>query len=477
MKMSLIAGVAALTVTSAAMASGIQVAQIDARGAEAAPAATGRTASVAVRRELVSTGLTNPLYVTHAPGDTSRIFVVEQRAGSVGRIRIIDLATDDLLPTPFLSISPVSTASEQGLLGLAFHPDYDNNGFFYVYYTNAGGATVISRFSVTGDPNIADPGSEQIVLTFSQPFANHNGGWIGFGPDGYLYIASGDGGSGGDPGNRAQNINNLLGKMLRIDVDGDDFPGSSTQNYAIPADNPFVGIAGLNEIWAYGLRNPWRNSFDRETGDLFIADVGQNNWEEINFQAASSDGGENYGWRCYEGNTPFNTGGCPPPAELVFPFHVYSISGFSNPNCSITGGYVYRGCAMPDLRGAYFFGDFCSGFVWSLEYDGENVSNFVNRTSQLTPSGQSTQQWISSFGEDAKGELYICYLFTGQVWRIVPDTDCPEDLSGDGSIGSADLAILLGSWGSTCSPADFSGDGLVGSADLAILLGNWGPCP
>ncbi len=373
--------------------------------------------------ELVTSGLSRPVFVTHAPGDFDRIFIVEQRSGSTGRIRIFDLNSGTLLPTPFLTVS-VATGNEQGLLGMAFHPDYANNGKFYIDYTRPGGDTIIAEYTVSSDPNVADAGSAKQVLFVDQPFSNHNAGWIGFGPDGYLYVTFGDGGSGGDPGNRAQDITNQkLGKLLRLDVDGDDFPGDATRNYAIPPTNPFVGTTGDDEIWAYGLRNPWRCAFDRETGDLWIADVGQNAIEEIDFQPANSNGGENYGWRCYEGNNPFNTAGCPSQSSMVFPIHTYTHSAG---NCSITGGEVYRGCAIPELDGTYFFADFCSSKVWSMKYDGVNVTDFTDRTSELG-AGFS----ISSFGTDAFGEIYICNL-GGQIRKIVR-TDGPiEDCDGNG---------------------------------------------
>ena len=249
-----------------------------------------RNLGEALTTELVVSGLARPVQVVAAPNDYDRIFIVEQRSGSTGRIKIFNLDTGTLNSTPFLSVS-VNTSSEQGLLGLAFHPNYESNGYFYVNYTASGG-TYIKRYTVSSNPDIADSSSAYTIMNISQPYSNHNGGWLGFGPDGYLYIGTGDGGSGGDPGNRAQDITNQkLGKMLRIDVDG----GSP---YAIPSDNPFVGVTGDDEIWAYGLRNPWRCNFDRATGDLWIGDVGQNAYEEITFQPASSNGGENYGWRC-----------------------------------------------------------------------------------------------------------------------------------------------------------------------------------
>ena len=251
-----------------------------------------------IQLQLVVSGLNLPVTVTNAGDGSGRLFIVQQ----TGQIRILNGGT--LLPTPFLNISGlVSCCGEQGLLGLAFHPDYANNGFFYVNYTNVAGNTVVARYEVSPtDPNVADPNSAQTVLTQNQPFSNHNGGQLAFGPDGYLYIALGDGGSGGDPQENGQNLQTWLGKILRVDINGDDFPGDPNRNYAVPPGNPFVGDPNaLDEIWAYGVRNPWRCTFDRLTGDFFIADVGQNAWEEINFQPAASAGGENYGWDVLEG--------------------------------------------------------------------------------------------------------------------------------------------------------------------------------
>jgi glucose/arabinose dehydrogenase len=249
----------------------------------------------------VATGLSRPAFVTSPPGDYERAFIVEQHTG---RIKILNLDDNSLNGTPFLDIDGLATGNEQGLLGLAFHPNYAANGYFYVNLTVTGGTTEIRRYQVSADPDIADASSQTLVMTYGQPFSNHNGGWMGFGPDGYLYISAGDGGSGNDPGNRAQDITDqLLGKLLRIDVDGDEFPGDPNANYAVPPTNPFVGATGDDEIWAFGLRNPWRCSFDGLTGDLYIADVGQGAWEEIDFQSAASAGGENYGWRCMEGST------------------------------------------------------------------------------------------------------------------------------------------------------------------------------
>jgi glucose/arabinose dehydrogenase len=372
----------------------------------------------------VASGLSAPVFVTSPPGDFDRLFIVEQ----TGRIRI--LTGGEVLPNPFLDISDnVSYGGERGLLGLAFHPDYTDNGFFYVNYTDNDGNTVIARFSVSDDPNLADPSSDATILTIDQPYGNHNGGMIAFGPqDGYLYIGMGDGGSGGDPENRAQDDGQLLGKLLRIDVDG-GFP------YAIPPDNPFAGPGDpLDEIWAKGLRNPWRFSFDRETYDLYIGDVGQNLWEEIDFQPAASQGGENYGWRLMEGNHCYNPPSDCDPGGLTYPIYEYSHGG-SPFRCSITGGYVYRGSAIPDLAGTYFFADYCSNQIWSFRYVDGDITEFTDRTDELDPGSGMSIDDISSFGQDANGELYIIDL-GGEVFKIVPvESGCiytPGDCNHNG---------------------------------------------
>ena len=431
----------------------------------------------------VATGLERPVFVTHAPGDYDRIFVLEKR----GHIEILDATNNYAHLGQFLDIDfrvggGDSSFSEQGLLGLAFHPDYASNGLFYLNYTNTGGNTVVGEYSVSGDPNVANI-TETKIVQIAQPFTNHNGGWMDFGPDGYLYVATGDGGSGGDPGNRAQDTTNqLLGKLLRIDVNGAGAGAFGT--YAIPADNPFVGTGSSEEIWAYGLRNPWRNSFDRLTGDLYIADVGQNAWEEVNVQPAASNGGENYGWRCYEGNTAFNTTGCPAAGTMVFPVHVYNHStGFS-----ITGGYVYRGCLMPELEGTYFFADYGSARIWSFEWNGATVTNFQERTGELVPpAGQGSIAAITSFGEDAYGELFICDQGTsasnGEIFKIVPlnpptGSCCPADADGDGDSDFDDLNVILSNWGTSGPAGDVHpfpmGDNSVDFNDLNDVLGRWG---
>jgi len=408
-------------------------------------ATTSTPAATPLTTTQVASGLSRPVFVTAAPDDVDRLFILEKR----GVVRILDLDSGTVLSTPFLDIDALvgggtSTGDERGLLGLAFHPDYESNGYFFLNYTNNASDTVVARYTVSADPNIADPASALTLLTIDQPFFNHNGGWIDFGPDGYLYVSTGDGGSGGDPGDRAQDITDqLLGKLLRIDVDGDDFPADPGRNYAIPPSNPFVGVTGDDEIWAYGLRNAWRCSFDRGTGDLYLADVGQNAWEEVSFQPFDSPGGENYGWRCYEGLHEFDLTDCDPPETMVFPFHEYS----HGLGCSISGGYVYRGCDIPDLRGTYFFADYCSAIIWSLRYDGASVSDFQNRTSELDPAGSLSISSIVSFGQDARGELYIVEQGStssnGEIFKVIPAAEpTPFDWDGDGDIDAADHAAF-----------------------------------
>jgi glucose/arabinose dehydrogenase len=355
---------------------------------------SGITFAQDVDIELFKSGFNDPLSLQHA--NDERLFVVEQG----GLVKIIQ-EDGTVNQTPYLNISgQISGGNERGLLGLAFHPDYANNGYFYVNYTLPNGNTQISRFSV--DPNnadLADPNSELPIIGYVQPFSNHNGGNLAFGPDGYLYIASGDGGSGGDPGNRAQSLFELLGKILRIDIDNP----SGGNNYGIPADNPFAGDPdpGIKkEIWAYGVRNPWRFSFDWTDNNIWIADVGQGNLEEINRQSIS-EGGLNYGWRCYEGSEPFNTQNCPPESELTFPIAEYNHSN----GCSITGGYVYRGSVYSDIEGLYFFGDYCSGLIGTVD----NAGNLVDH-------GDFSGNWVS-FGEDINKELYIISI-GGDIYKI-----------------------------------------------------------
>ncbi len=379
-----------------------------------------------IAAQLVASGFSQPVGLYAVPGDLNRLFIVEQN----GRIKIIE--NGSTLPTPFLNIaSKISTGGERGLLGLAFHPDYGNNGYFYVNYTNTSGNTVIERYSVSGDPNIADSSSNLILKTINQDFGNHNGGQLAFGPDGMLYVGMGDGGSGGDPLDRSQNPQSLLGKMLRLDVE-------NPPSY-VAVDNPFVDDnTTRDEIWALGVRNPWRFSFDRLTGDMYIGDVGQNAHEEIDFEPANSGGGLNYGWRCYEGDFPYNTSGCGPAGDYVFPIvDVPHSSGV----CSITGGFVYRGCELPGLSGTYFYADWCADWIRSFRYVDGQVTDQQDRTAQL---GQYTGTITSivSFGEDAAGELYIVSA-GGSIYKIV------EDAGGEAVCGNGIVEP-----GEECDPPD-----------------------
>lgn len=346
--------------------------------------------------QLVTGGLSSPVAVRDAGDGSGRLFIVQQG----GTIRIWD--GGQILPTPFLTVT-VGTGSERGLLGLDFHPDYAANGRFFINYTRGGGAgeTVVAEHTVSADPDVANAVGTDL-LRITQDFTNHNGGNVLFGPDGYLYIGMGDGGSGGDPNDRAQDLTELLGKMLRIDVDGGGVPSDCglTGNYTIPMDNPFRDGPGgdCDEIWSYGLRNPWRWSFDRLTGDLFIGDVGQGAVEEIDFQAAASTGGENWGWNCFEGNNVFNTDPpfCDPPGPTVPPILTYP----NGANCAVTGGYRYRGPII-GLRGTYVFSDACSGRIWFATEKGGDWSFH---------EWDDTNFSVSSFGEDEAGNLYVVNL-------------------------------------------------------------------
>src|SRR6476646_731863 len=350
--------------------------------------------------QLIVSGLSSPLYLTAPSGDLSRLFVVEQTGG----IRIIKDGA--LLPTPFLDISTKITAGgEQGLLGLAFDPDYASTGRFVVHYTDTNGDTHLSHFTVSSDPDVADPASEQVILTADQPYNNHNGGQVLFGPDGMLYLGLGDGGSEGDPQGRGQDLSDLLGSILRLDV-------RSTSPYSVPPDNPFVGQAGVQpEVWSYGLRNPWRFSFDRTTGDLYIGDVGQDSFEEVDVApaAAGSGKGLNFGWNIMEGTNCYNASTCN-QSGLTLPVLEYPHSE----GCSVTGGYVYRGSVIPALQGLYFFGDYCQGTVRSFRYQGGSATELTDWPT-LRPGGS-----ITSFGEDAAGELYVV-IQSGSVFKIVPE--------------------------------------------------------
>ncbi len=475
-----------------------------------------------VKAEVVTTAPTLPTFLTQAPGDAERFFFTERH----GQIRI--LMDGEVLPTPFVDLTSVVNSSVgEGTLGsLAFHPDYQSNGLFYVVYTNLDGDSVLAELTVTADPSVADFASLRVLLTITEPGPVHNIGWIGFGPDGFLYMAKGDGGF-PTSGELAQDIESLFGKILRIDPCNDDFPDDPECHYAIPPSNPFVGTAGRDEIWALGLRNPWRCSFDRLTGDLWIADVGWESWEEINFQPSGSAGGENYGWNCKEALSccpvAVSACACRDPA-LIDPVYDYD----HDTGCAVVGGYVYRGSALPRLQGMYLFADLCSKMVWAYDISNDTVVHVVD-----------LDRMPLSFGEDREGELYV--LTTHDIRKLVffdcngngvpdeqdiadltsldcnldtiPDecqtNDCNQnsipddcdiaagtsadddgngvpdecdvqaDIDGNGMVGVSDLLILLLGWGPCPAPpagcpADLNGDGIVGVNDLLRVLGSWG---
>ena len=409
--------------------------------AVAGPLASPRAAGAEPTIELVeiASGLPNPVGIVD-PGDGSnRLFIVLQ----AGRIVIWDGAS--VLPQDFLDISSLVTCcGERGLLGLAFHPNYASNGFFYVDYIDTSGNTMVARYHVSANPNIADAASAVQILTVTQPpFDNHKSGQLQFGPDGFLYIGLGDGGDAGDPGNRAQNTNELLGKILRIDVNG-GFP------YAIPPSNPFAGGGGLGEIWAYGLRNPWRFSFDRDTGDLLIADVGQDEREEVDFEPAGSGGGRNYGWRRMEGFACFNPASGCNDGTLTLPVLDYDHSL----GCSITGGYRYRGTLYPELGGFYLYADFCSGRIWGARQGVTAWSTSVLLDTALN---------ISTFGEDAAGTLYLAHRHAtaGRILRVtVPGT--PGEIVVDNAApGVSDgMRTFTGTWCLSEASGQFAADSL-----------------
>ena len=359
-----------------------------------APASTS-TATTSIALELVTDQVRNPVFVTQAGDGSARLFVVE-KTGTIAIVKNGQRAT-----TPFLDISSLITSngSEQGLLGLAFHPKYAENGMFFVYYTASNGDNTVARYNVSATPDAADLQSGLVLFAQPDPAANHNGGMLAFGPDGYLYVGLGDGGGAGDTYGNGQNRATLLGKLLRINVD-------RGEPYAIPANNPWLnGGDARPEIWAYGLRNPWRFSFDRATGDLYIGDVGQNQYEEIDFQPAGTPGGRNYGWNIREGMHCFRSETCTTDG-LTDPVAEYTHAE----GCSVTGGYVYRGTAIPALVGTYLYGDYCSGTIWGLR----RTASGAWQSSTLL----STSANISSFGEDQNGELYVVDL-GGKIYRVV----------------------------------------------------------
>jgi glucose/arabinose dehydrogenase len=462
-------------------------------------ATTPSNAALSGTSTQVGSGLFGPTFATFAPGDNNHLFVLEQ----TGAIKVVDLTTKSVLATPFLIISDTDPASEGGLLGLAFHPDYampGSTGFgkFYVYVTVDNGglpvpagdaptatspfSTHIRQYSVSTNPLVANPSPTEI-LSFPRPLSNHVGGWIGFGPnDGYLYINSGDGGNGNDvgpghfePGGNAQTLtNNLFGKQLRIDINGDDFtnntPEDMARNYAVPPTNPFVGATGDDEIWSYGLRNPFRSSFDRDTGDFWTADVGQSAREEINFEPAQRTGVPNYGWRLREGNIPNPDGsvGGPPPPGYVAPVHDYDHSPAGG--AAVIGGYVYRG-PDPSLQGKYFFGDEISSHFWMMDTTTFAVQNIDDL---LAPDvGEVTGP--SSFAEDAVGNLYIVTYFSGAVFRINTNQLLAGDYNANGTVDAADYVVWRNTLGSaTTLAADGNNNGAIDSGDFAVWQANFG---
>lgn len=393
-------------------------------------------AQIDVRSQVVATGLSQPVAAIAPPGDTGRLFIVEQ----TGQVRILNLAGNTINATAFINVGPTglnltSASGERGLLGLTFHPNFNSNGYFYLSYTDiSSGASVLRRFTANAPTPgnfagavTANTGTGVEILRIARTASNHNGGTVAFGPDGYLYWGMGDSGGGGDPENVAQNLNELRGKMLRLDVNGDAFPADPNLNYAIPPTNPFAGpTAGRDEIWAYGLRNPWKWSFDRVTGDLWIGDVGQDAREEVNFEPAGL-GGRNYGWDCREGLIAFS--GC--LGTFTDPIIDFVNGSGTNAVCSITGGFVYRGSAIPALTGKYLVADYCADWIYALTYSGSGTPLVEDLTGKLSTAGGAIAD-IVSFAQDGAGELYVLSI-TGTMYKIVPDDGncgCPCALSG-----------------------------------------------
>jgi glucose/arabinose dehydrogenase len=489
--------------------------------AAAAAFVAGNSQAQTVATQLIASGLNRPVWLTAPRGDFTRLFVCEDRFRTVstdpwsGRIRVINIPANTVNPTPYLSISGVASLvngayiEEQGVLGLAFHPDFLNNGYFYVHHTRGSdSAVLIERFRANppyATSTTADPASVFTIMTLSHPQTNHNGGWMTFGADGFLYFSVGDGGNGQDTGTghspigNAQDLTSPLGKILRIDVDGpdnipgnadDDDPAVPGQHYRIPAGNPFSGAGQRKEIYEYGLRNPWRNCFDRLTGDLWIADVGQDTREELNV-AIGAPAGLNFGWKCEEGFFCTGYPNCPTCPNIVPGTHQPIADYANSPNpafgpfnitgCAVVGGYVYRGCAIPWLQGSYFFTDNCNPTVFSIRYNGSSITQMVNRSAELDPPGTATLANISSFGEDATGEMYIVQIpssTTGAVYKIVPTVATPDchhicgsaDFNCDGDVGTdSDIEAFFSCLAGDCpavpcyNSADFNGDGDVGT--------------
>jgi glucose/arabinose dehydrogenase len=382
----------------------------------AAPASAAQD----LRLAKVASGFDEPTYLLSLPGDATRLFVLEKK----GRLRLLRDGAPQERDVLDLR-AKISDVSERGLLGMAFHPKFGRgNRWYFLHYSDRSGATVIARFELpepesADRPLLADAASEKRIFRLEQPWPNHNGGTIAFGPlDGFLYLGLGDGGAADDPLNSGQDLGSLLGKILRFDVDRGD-------PYAIPADNPFVGVAGARpEIWAWGIRNAWRFCFDPENGDLWIGDIGQNKWEEIDWLPGGHPGGANFGWRVLEGTHDFNVPHGADVARMVPPVKELPHGPPLN-HCSVTGGFVYRGAAMPWLQGSYFWADYCSNVIGTLRVDREGrVVEDVDRTAQLDPEGRLRS--IASFGEDAAGELYVLSLSQGTIWKVVPAPPAAE---------------------------------------------------
>lgn len=409
----------------------------------------------------IAAGLTSPVAAIAAPDGSGRLFIVER----AGLVKVMDIATGTIAATPVLDlVGAVPTTGERGLLNLAFHPDFAANGRLFVFLSQPDGTSEVREYRMGAD-GVASPDSARTIIEIPQPdFGNHKGGWLAFGPDGLLYVSVGDGGSGGDPFNNAQNLEVLLGKVLRLDVDGDDFATDATRNYAIPDDNPFVGVTGLDEIWAYGLRNPWRNGFDSATGRLFIADVGQGAREEIDLGAA----GANYGWRLYEGDQPFNPSNGS-PVGLTMPIHVYTHA--SGDGSAVTGGTVYRGPSEA-LHGAYIFGDSGSAKLFALQdTDGDGTWTRTELTGLTTPNA-GTINSVVAINEGPDGALYVVD-YGGEIFRLDPMLAGPDD-AGDLLRAGAGQDRAYGGGGGDTMLGGTGGDTLLGMAGADRLYGEDG---
>lgn len=488
--------------------------------------------------EVVASGFALPVYCTAPRGDDNRLFVVQQRRFGQGLLRVVDLRTGRLQFEPYLDIGAVGTGAEQGFFCVAFHPRFMENGYFYVKYAtpavsgvSAGDVFVVRYRAMGADPmaNAADPASAVVIMKITQPESTHNGGWLDFGPDGKLYIATGDGGNANDTtggvsfppyhtpgiGNAQDLTDNILGKVLRIDVDGPDgepgtadddgFPSDATRHYVIPPDNPYVGTVNTPEVWASGLRNPWRASFDRQTGDFWVGDVGQAEREEISRNAGNVPA-RNYGWRCMEGTRCTGLAGCTCNApELTMPLFEYDHAV----GCAVVGGYVYRGAAIAWLRGTYFFSDFCTSAVKTFRPGASGVTELVDRSVELDPPGAISNVTIISFGEDSRGDLYLVDQNAGRVLRVVkpgPKVDCnangrhdegdilagisadvngdgiPDecqsppcsaDFNADGGVDGADIEAFFGAFAAGEPTADVNADGGVDGSDVESFFGAW----